>query len=229
MNCTSCKKPLKEGATKCACGAAVASNFSYDLLPEEPEKKEEGGPGQQYQLPPGALLPPGMTVPAPTAPGEEKPARVLRADRARGANASGGGKSGIMKLAIGGGLALIVILLGMKMCGGPTNKISGPAAKLDQTIQVYPSAAQTRNFEILGKGEYSFTIEAKNGDVSIGVQMRSPKERVTPELVKSWNLTPVTKGESKTLTGELGTGTYSLVIATVSKTGVTVKASGSVR
>ncbi|HEX7898041.1 MAG TPA: hypothetical protein VF950_09800 [Planctomycetota bacterium] len=228
MNCTSCKKPLKEGATKCACGAAVAANYSYDLLPDEPAKKEESGPGQQYALPPGSLLPPGMSVPAPTSPGEEKPARVLRADRARGANSMSGGKTNFFKLGVGAGAVLIVILLGMKMCGGTSTKITG-ANKLDQGFTVYPASPITRNFEIIGQANYSMTIEAKTGDVNIGVQMRSPKDKITPEVVKGWSLSPVKKGESKTLTGELGTGTYSFVIHTDVKTGVQGKIVATVK
>ena len=221
MNCTSCKKPLKAGATKCACGAAVASNYSYDLLPEEPEKKEEGGPGAQYQLPPGSLLPPGMTVPTPPAPGDEKkPTRVLRADRARGANALGKGKTNFFKMGVGAGAVLIVILLGMRMCGGPSVKISG-ANKLDQTFTAFNTMTLTRPFEITGgKAEYSFTVEAKTGDVSIGVVQRGSRDKVTPEIVKGWNLAPVKKGESKTLSGELDSGTYSFVVSTESKVGV---------
>ena len=207
---------MAAGATKCAaCGAA--SNYSYDLLPDEPEKKEEGGAGQQYVLPPGAVLPPGMSVPDAT---KEKPSRVLRADRPRGANSMGGGKTNFFKLGVGAGVVLIVIVLGMKMCGGPTTKITG-ATKLDQTFTVYPAQPILKNFEIIGTGEYTFTITTKNGDVNIGVPMRSHKERVTPEIIKGWSLAPVKKGETKTLEGELGTGTYSFVIATDTKTGVT--------
>jgi hypothetical protein len=227
MNCTSCKKPLKEGATKCACGAAAPASYSYDLLPDEPVKKteSEGGPGQQYALPPGAVLPPAMALPGG---GGEKPEKPPM--RARGANSAAGGKTNFMKLGIGAGVALILIVLSMKMCGGSSNKITGPAARLnEQTFTVYSSSALPKNFEILGKGEYTFTVEAKNGDISIGVQMRGPKERIGPEQLKNWNLTPVKKGESKTLTGELGTGTYSLIIATSSKTGVTGTVSGSVK
>lgn len=218
MNCTSCKKPVAVGAAKCpACGAKVTSEYSYDLLPDEPEKKpDEGGAGAQYQLPPGAVLPPPMTMPSTEEKGD-KPARVLRADRPRGANAQAGGKTSLFKLGVGLAAVAIVVLGAMRMCGGPSVKISG-ATKVDQSFSASNLMTVARPFEIFGgKAGYTLTVEAKNGDVKIGVVQRGGRDKITPEIVKGWALTPVSKGETKTLTGELDGGSYSFVVATDSK------------
>jgi hypothetical protein len=220
MNCTSCKKPIAVGAAKCpACGAKVAQEYSYDLLPDEPEKKtDEGGPGQQYQLPEGAILPPAVNLPTAKDDKEGKPARVLRADRPRGANAvGGGGKASLYKMAVGLAVVAIMVLLGTRMCGGPSVKISGNF-KLEQSFSTSNNMTVARPFEIFGgKAEYTMTVEANNGDIKIGVVQRGARDKITPELVKGWALTPVAKGESKTLTGALESGQYSWIIATDSK------------
>lgn len=219
MNCTSCKKPVAVGAAKCpACGAKVTQEYSYDLLPDEPEKKDEAGPGQQYQLPEGAVLPPAINLPTAKDDKAEKPERVLRADRPRGANAQAGGKTNLFKVGVGLAAVAIVILGVMRMCGGPSVKISG-AAKVDQSFSASNLMTVARPFEIFGgKAGYTLTVEAKNGDVKIGVVQRGARDKITPDIVKGWALTPVSKGETKTLTGELDGGSYSFVIATDSKT-----------
>ncbi len=51
----------------------------------------------------------------------------------------------------------------------------------------------------------------------------SSKDKVNPEVIKSWSLTTVKKGETRDLSEKLGTGSYSLVIVTASKTGVRAK------
>lgn len=219
MNCASCKKPLPANAAKCpACGAAAKKEeYSYDLLPDEPaSKKDEGGPGQQYQLPPGAILPPPSAMAKPK---EEAPEKApLRTDRARGAN-SQSGKPNFFKLGVAAGAILIVGLLGMRMCGGTKVKITGNGARQDgASFSVSNLMTRTYNVEILGgKASYEATVEAKNGDILFGLVTRGPKDKVDPATVKSWNLAPVKKGESKTISGELDSGNYSIVIATDSK------------
>lgn len=218
MNCASCKKPVPVGASKCpACGAELKQEYSYDLLPDEPAAKtEEAGPS--FTLPPGVEGSPAVTS-------EEKAPRLSRSDRPRGANAmAGGGGINLFKLGVGAGVLLILIVLGTKMCGSSV-KITGPGNpgnKVETTFSTSNVFSKAWPFQIEGgKAAYSMTVVPKNGDVRIGVVRRGPKDKITPEIIKTWELTPAAKGESKVLEGTLESGQYSFVIVTDSKIMIT--------
>ncbi len=222
MNCSKCGKPLAAGAAKCgACGAEASSSYSYDLAPEAEEakgKKEE---------PAAFMLPPGVSAPSaggPPAPGE-RPARPPRGERQRGASGAtlqGSGFS-MKTLGIAAGVLVIFVLLVMKMCGGPSATITMTNKKMGSSAVVTNLQPKVFVFQLVGEASYTFKVEAVDGDVLIGVPQRSSKDKITPEVIKGWNLTAVKKGETQELSGKVGTGSYSLVIATESKRPVRTK------
>lgn len=211
MNCSKCGKSIAAGATKCgACG--TESSYSYDLAPEEEEKGKKEEPA-------AFMLPPGVSAPsAAPPPAGERPARQPRAERSRGAsNATLSGGFSLKTLGIGGGVLLILILLGMKMCGGPSVQITIQNKKSSGTANVSNNTPKAIPFQLVGEASYTFKVEALDGDVLVGVPQRGGRDKITPELIKGWGLTAVKKGETQDFNGKLGTGSYSFLIATDSK------------
>jgi hypothetical protein len=226
MNCSKCGKPLAAGAKKCACGTEAASSYSYDLLPEEEPKKKDS-PADTFALPPGAALPPPVALGGGVdlgAGAAAKPAKTSRSfDRSRGASLHGGGGLSLKKIGLIAGVGLIVVLLGMRMCSGTKAVITMNNPKASGASTLYPNMQKIIPFQLVGAANYTLQVEAVDGDVSIGVVERGARDKVTPEVVKTWSLTPVKKGEKQVLTNNLGTGSYSFVMLTDTKKGVKIK------
>lgn len=217
MKCSSCGKPLAAGANVCAgCGKAASGDYSYDVLPDEPKKEDAAK--DAFMLPPGAALPGNMGLPGPGAVREKAP----RGERMRAGSVNQLSLP-YKKIGLYAGVALILVILGMRMCGDSGRKFTGTSDRADSTTILYATTPKVYPFQVAGEYSYTFTVEPVDGDVSFGVVPRSAKDRISPEVVKTWTLTPVRKGESQTLENTVQTGSYSFVIVTESKKAVKVK------
>jgi hypothetical protein len=225
-NCPSCGKATAAGATRCAgCGkplsapAPAASSDEIDLMPEEAPKPSAF---QAYAEPP-PVGPEG-----PPAPGKKK------RDRAKEAIPVPAGppvpedptvrKDNLKFGMIAAGVfLLLVILVSLKLCR-VENKISG-RTPFDQTFAVPPEKPRVENYDVTGSFSYSFEVSALDGDVLVGVAQRSPTDPATPAALKKLAeaLTPVRKGETSPMTGELKSGKHSWIVIAEGKKSVRVK------
>ena len=216
---------MAAGAKACAaCGKAASSDYSYDLLPDEPPKKKEEGPG--FALPEGTVLPPPVTLGGGTDMGtghEAAPKPKRSGPRPPGAGLNSGGGLTLKQIGMGALGLLVLVILMMQMCGGSSFKVTGGQPKGEGAGLLFATGPRGFPIQIMGEASYTFTVEAMDGDVSMGFVSRQPRDRITPEVIKTWTLTPVKKGEPQTLSGKMSSGSYSFVIVTESKKAVKIK------
>lgn len=231
MNCSKCGKALAAGAKACAaCGTEASSSYSYDLLPEEPAQKKKEAEAPPFALPEGAALPPPVVLGGGTdmGTGHQAPAKPKRSPTSVAGLNSGGGLT-LRQITIGAFGVLALVLLFFSMCGGSSFKLKSGQPKSEGSATIFATMPRLVPVEIIGSASYTYTVQAVDGDVSIGVVNRMSKERPTPEMLKSWNLTPVAKGESHTLTGKMTSGLWSFVAVTESKKSVRIKVSYQIK
>ena len=203
------------------CGAPVSGKApkvasppqELDLLPVEPSK------GPVFEQPPGVAVAPGASRPQGAPPGRRA------VDSRRGAASHTGGGSGKFVLVGVVLAALLVGFLALKFCGGgPETKIVG-RPKFDAALTLYANQPRVENLQVTGVANYTFEVNALDGDVLIGVARRSPKDPATPAALKRLpeKLTLLRKGETRQLTGKMETGSYSWIVLNEAKKPAKVK------
>lgn len=226
MHCPSCNKTLAAG-TKCPkCGKmAVASSVDeIDLMPmDEPKAADPNA----FQPPPEAFLPPppmpgkGAKRVGPPGPGEEAPQDEPIRVRA-GAMVAKGSKTNLI---IGGVVVGIIVLFIAWRMLRPVNKVVGLDPTVDnKTFTIQPNGVLLRNVEILGKVPWTFEVTATDDVVAAGVVQRGPKDPTTMAALKK--LEPyetVKKGETRPMSGEFKTGSWSWVVLNENKKAVRIK------
>lgn len=205
-------------------GSDLPEGFSYDLKPEEPKKADPSGPPAEM---PTGPLPPSLEPPGPNdGPDPHRPPLKARKEGPRGAAAGGGseGKGKLIGLGVGGLVLVLILFLTLRPSKVPV-KISG-RSNFDATITVSAGSARIENLDVKGgAADYTFDVDAIDGNVLVGVAKRSPRDPITPAVLKKLpgGLQPATKGGGKSLSGTLEPGTWSWIVLNESKTPVKAK------
>ncbi|HYE99914.1 MAG TPA: hypothetical protein VEJ18_13430 [Planctomycetota bacterium] len=217
MNCPSCAKPLPANSSKCpACGkTASLLPETYDLLPEEPAKKAEADPF----APPEGLLNASAPAAAPAGGGTAKPPRAPLRPTDWTPHTSGFEVNKGMIMA-GGLLLLVVGGMVWKTCGPEPSELKGRTKAVTfQPFQLAAERFQTIPFEVKGSATYKFEVASDEGEFLIGVVARNPKIPPTLASLKASpeGLIPVVQKNTRTIEGELKSGTYAWVIVNDTK------------
>jgi hypothetical protein len=226
-SCPACGKGITAATKKCpACGKEIAAPppkpDSYDLLPEEPKKKEEEGPPSPAPSG-GKGAPPNESHTRTRVPGLALASHEARTTKTQ---------ESLFELTKGTVIGGVIVLLALvfftfKMCR-TEYKVEGRTKQpVLQERPVRAGGAITDSFVVKGGATFEFEVAPVDGDVLAGVLKRDPKGSVNPEALKGItvpeSLAPVSKGSSKTFEGELPPGTYSWVVLNEGKKPVKVK------
>ena len=224
--CPSCGKGVTASATSCGtCGAELAqaaapkAGGSYDLLPEEPKKKEPAKaatPVMAGPAGPEAKVEGGSVFDVPIAGVEAKPGEIIRPKISLRPDDDGPQTPFFTKTTAAMAVMAGILLIGVVFKACKTEyKLEGSWRRPTVSdITFSANRPKVENFIVKGGATYEFELTAVDGDLLFGIVRRDPKSTASNEGLKRApeGLTAVPKGQSRKLEGQLKPGQYSWVV-----------------